>query len=119
MAVRPTVLIVLLILIAQCGVLIACDAAPLFATPAPDEPYTRPSQADTAAVGPVPKSTVDRFTPTSSPFKTTPTPHPVTHLLKDLGPAPALSSLEWINAEPIRLTDLRGQVVMIEFWSYG
>ena len=44
---------------------------------------------------------------------------PAETLLKDLGAAPELKALTWVNAEPVTLRDLRGQVVMIEFWSYG
>ena len=25
----------------------------------------------------------------------------------------------WINSEPLRLEDLRGNVVIVEFWTYG
>ena len=33
--------------------------------------------------------------------------------------APELHSGEWINAGPITLQELRGKVVLIEFWTYG
>ena len=33
--------------------------------------------------------------------------------------APDLATGEWINAEPLRLKDLRGRVVLIEFWTFG
>jgi thiol-disulfide isomerase/thioredoxin len=33
--------------------------------------------------------------------------------------APELAAGEWINSEPLRLKDLRGHVVLIEFWSFG
>lgn len=39
--------------------------------------------------------------------------------LKQLGPAPEILNEVWINSEPLRLTDLRGQVVIVEFWTYG
>lgn len=33
--------------------------------------------------------------------------------------APELAPGEWINSEPLRLKDLRGRVVLIEFWTFG
>lgn len=40
--------------------------------------------------------------------------------LPDLGPAPELSNDTWLNAEsPLRLADLRGNVVIVEMWTFG
>ena len=33
--------------------------------------------------------------------------------------APELSAGDWINSQPIRLSDLHGRVVLIEFWTFG
>ena len=33
--------------------------------------------------------------------------------------APELAAGDWINSEPLRLKDLRGRVVLIEFWTFG
>ena len=45
-------------------------------------------------------------------------PKPAT--LPDLGPAPELSNDTWLNVEaPLRLTDLRGKVVLVDFWTFG
>lgn len=34
-------------------------------------------------------------------------------------PAPDVQSPVWINSAPLRLADLRGKVVLVEFWTYG
>lgn len=33
--------------------------------------------------------------------------------------APEVESPVWINSPPLRLADLRGKVVLVEFWTYG
>lgn len=39
--------------------------------------------------------------------------------LENSGPPPELTNDIWFNSEPLRLADLRGQVVIVEFWTYG
>ena len=40
--------------------------------------------------------------------------------LPDLGEAPELTNEIWLNtSEPLRLADLRGQVVLLEMWTFG
>lgn len=40
--------------------------------------------------------------------------------LKNYGPAPELNNTVWLNTEePLRLADLRGQVTLIDFWTFG
>jgi hypothetical protein len=39
--------------------------------------------------------------------------------LENYGPAPELHNDVWLNSEPLSLADLRGQVVMVEFWTFG
>ncbi|MBI4413966.1 MAG: hypothetical protein HY576_06295 [candidate division NC10 bacterium] len=34
-------------------------------------------------------------------------------------PAPEVESPVWINSAPLRLADLRGKVILVEFWTYG
>jgi len=33
--------------------------------------------------------------------------------------APEFTDETWINSEPLTLTQLRGRVVLVEFWTYG
>jgi hypothetical protein len=39
--------------------------------------------------------------------------------LNNFGPAPELSNETWLNSEPLTLAELRGKVVMVEFWTFG
>ena len=34
-------------------------------------------------------------------------------------PAPEITGQVWINSEPLRLANLRGKVVLVEFWTFG
>lgn len=34
-------------------------------------------------------------------------------------PAPEIVSPTWINSEPLQMEQLRGKVVMVEFWTFG
>jgi thiol-disulfide isomerase/thioredoxin len=33
--------------------------------------------------------------------------------------APEITGQTWINTDPLRLADLKGKVVMVEFWTFG
>lgn len=39
--------------------------------------------------------------------------------LPDFGPAPELRNDVWLNSNPLRLADLQGKVVLLEFWTFG
>ena len=40
--------------------------------------------------------------------------------LKDAYPAPEIQDIQsWINSNPLRIADLRGKVVLVDFWSYS
>jgi len=43
----------------------------------------------------------------------------ITHL-PDLGEAPELKNKVWLNTDaPLRLSELRGKVVLIDMWTFG
>jgi hypothetical protein len=45
---------------------------------------------------------------------------PATTALADGRPAPELNgSLTWLNSTPLRLADLRGKVVLLDFFEYS
>ncbi|UCG23201.1 MAG: hypothetical protein JSW55_13700 [Chloroflexota bacterium] len=80
--------------------------------PAADaEPSSYPTAAPTEA--PVPAAR-----PTETPPET-PTPQPAV-ILPDLGPAPDIANEVWLNTDrPLNLASLRGEVVLVEFWTFG
>jgi hypothetical protein len=34
-------------------------------------------------------------------------------------PAPDISGGPWLNTKPLTISDLKGRVVVVEFWTYG
>ncbi len=45
---------------------------------------------------------------------------PAATALPDLGAAPELRGIVgWVNSEPVMMADLRGKVVLVNFWTYG
>jgi thiol-disulfide isomerase/thioredoxin len=34
-------------------------------------------------------------------------------------PAPGISGQTWLNSEPLRIAELKGKVVLVEFWTFG
>lgn len=34
-------------------------------------------------------------------------------------PAPEIAGENWLNSKPLTIADLRGRVVLVEFWTYG
>lgn len=86
----PKILLPILLLL-----LVACRLAP-----AGDQP-TPSSEVIIMAAGTIQPQ------PTSTPT------------LQNLGPAPDFANDTWINSQPLRLADLRGKVVLVEFWTFG
>jgi hypothetical protein len=40
--------------------------------------------------------------------------------LPDLGPAPELTNEVWLNTQaPLRIADLNGKVILLDFWTFG
>ena len=39
--------------------------------------------------------------------------------LPHIGPAPDIAGSPWLNSDPLTLPALRGQVVLLEFWTFG
>ena len=77
-------------------------------------PEKAPSQPATSAA---PRDVTNLTEPvTSSP----PAGAPATAVLPLIAPAPAWDNEVWINSEtPLPLADLRGKVVLLEFWTFG
>ncbi len=67
----------------------------------------------------LPSPSLGEGEPTGDPA---PTPDELAVLaasLESQGPAPELHNQVWLNSQPLKLADLRGQVVIVEFWTYG
>ena len=59
-------------------------------------------------------------TPTPSPTQTPTTQPRAKVVANDYGAAPEINTEVWLNTDqPLRLEDLRGQVVLVDFWTYG
>jgi hypothetical protein len=90
-------------------------AAPLAATAT--EPVTRTAMASVA-----PTLTAVPPSPTTppSPTATAAAAAVAAPELPDLGPAPEFFTDVWLNTDrPLALGDLRGRVVLVEFWTFG
>jgi hypothetical protein len=105
----------------------AASVSPTLASPAPAaQAGVVPSE--TPAAGSPNPPTETRETPTLPP---SPTAQPASQpgptqeqqrlldSLENYGPAPELHNEVWLNSEPLRLADLRGKVVMVDFWTFG
>ena len=79
-------------------------------TPTPG-PTSTPEPPTATATPEPPTATATPEPPTATPTPSEPTPTPY--------PAPALAGTgEWINSEPFTLASRRGEVVLVDFWTY-
>ena len=88
----------------------SADAAPAAEAAAPEDP------AEETAAGP-------ESEPADASPQTPPGPSPEQQAVLDglevIGAPPELSNEIWLNSDPLKLADLRGKVVIVEFWTYG
>ena len=59
-------------------------------------------------------------TPTALPTETPTTQPRAKVVANDYGEAPEINTEVWLNTDqPLRLEELRGKVVLVDFWTYG
>jgi cytochrome c biogenesis protein CcdA/thiol-disulfide isomerase/thioredoxin len=68
---------------------------------------------------PMSEPTMEPAKPTALPTSTPQQPSQTKIDLPDLGPAPELTGItQWFNSEPLALQQLRGKVVIVDFWTF-
>ena len=91
-------------------------AANLMPTPTP-EPMTEATTATVEEAILLPTPTAEAQVKTSK--RLTAEQEVILAGLRNQGAAPELTNDTWINSAPLALADLRGNVVIVEFWTYG
>ncbi len=100
-AIAAAVSILLVTLVVSCGPDMEDEAAPLLQTPSPVAEVASPTVTGSASSTPI----------------SVPTKNPRTG---DEPPAPELRGTgAWINSEPFTLASRRGEVVLIDFWTFS
>lgn len=101
-ALTSTALIGVGLILAACG----SDAGQIAGNEQPAEPEIAASP-----------TSIQQSTPSPPPPTVPPQP---TASLPDLGPAPDITNEVWLNTDqPLNLELLRGEVVLVEFWTFG
>jgi len=122
---RTRFVVRLLLLFVVCPMGMAGCAAP---TPALPEAESEAAVAaiqtrvvEIRAAPPADQPTTRAATPSADNESSPVTPEQAALLakLRPQGQAPELLNEVWLNSEPLKLADLRGQVVIVEFWTYG
>ena len=86
---------------------------PATETGSPSDPTAAPAELATTTAMPT-ETPLATATPEPSP-----TPLPAL-VLPDLGPAPEIANEVWLNTDrPLNLASLKGEVVLVEFWTFG
>ena len=99
-----------LLAIALVSVACAADSEPAAEVVQPTAAAVSLSTNDATATEAPPNT----LTPAPSP-----TPQPALDLL-NLGPAPEIANQVWLNTDrPLDLVSLKGEVVLVEFWTFG
>lgn len=75
------------------------------------------AESDPAAeVKPVEVAQAD---PTAAPTATIPAEDFYADWLPVIGEAPEIDNEVWINSDPLTMAELKGKVVLVEFWTFG
>jgi len=80
----------------------------------------RPKPADSVVRTTYPDKNTGKTTSTPTPTPAPGATQPFRSALPDLGPAPAIAGATgWLNAPPLTNEQLRGKVVLVDFWTYS